>query len=130
MTATGATIRHGGKKAFYAPGPDLVQMPPFEDFRDKESYYATALHELTHWTSHQSRIDRSVDAKRFGDHGCAREELVAELGAAFLAPTSALPRKMRDDHAAYLDHWLQREQVAQWRPDVGYNRGKFHGARY
>jgi len=106
MTATGATIRHGGNKAFYAPGPDLVQMPPFEAFRDKESYYATALHELTHWTNHKSRLDRSFDAKRFGDEGYAREELVAELGAAFLCADLGITPEIRDDHAAYLGHWL------------------------
>jgi antirestriction protein ArdC len=107
MTATGATINHGGNSAFYAPGRDLVQMPPFEAFRDKESYYATALHELTHWTSHKSRLDRSFDAKRFGDHGYAREELVAELGAAFLCADLGITPEIRDDHAAYLAHWLK-----------------------
>ena len=107
MTATGATMQHGGNRAFYAPGRDLVQMPPFEAFRDKESYYATALHELTHWTSHKSRLDRSFDAKRFGDHGYAREELVAELGAAFLCADLGITPEIRDDHAAYLAHWLK-----------------------
>ena len=106
LTATGATIYHGGNSAFYAPGRDLVQMPPFEAFKDKESYYATALHELTHWTSHKSRLDRSFDAKRFGDHGYAREELVAELGAAFLCADLGITPEIRDDHAAYLGHWL------------------------
>ena len=106
LTATGAAIYHGGNQAFYAPGRDIVQMPPFEAFRDKESYYATALHELTHWTSHKSRLDRSFDAKRFGDHGYAREELVAELGAAFLCADLGITPEIRDDHAAYLGHWL------------------------
>jgi antirestriction protein ArdC len=106
MTATGATIYHGGNAAFYAPARDIVQMPPFEAFRDKESYYATALHELTHWTNHKSRLDRSFDAKRFGDHGYAREELVAELGAAFLCADLGITPEIRDDHAAYLGHWL------------------------
>ena len=106
LTATGATIYHGGNQAFYTPGRDLVQMPPFEAFRDKESYYATALHELTHWTSHKTRLDRSFDAKRFGDHGCAREELVAELGTAFLCADLGITPEIRDDHAAYLGHWL------------------------
>ena len=106
LTATGAAIHHGGNRAFYAPGRDLVQMPPFEAFRDKESYYATALHELTHWTSHKSRLDRSFDAKRFGDDGYAREELVAELGAAFLCADLGITPEIRDDHAAYLGHWL------------------------
>jgi len=107
MTATGATLQHGGNRAFYAPGRDLVQMPPFEAFKDKESYYATVLHELTHWTSHKSRLDRSFDAKRFGDHGYAREELVAELGAAFLCADLGITPEIRDDHAAYLGHWLK-----------------------
>lgn len=106
LTATGATINHGGNQAFYAPGRDIVQMPPFEAFRDKESYYATALHELTHWTNHKSRLDRSFDAKRFGDHGYAREELVAELGSAFLCADLGITPEIRDDHAAYLGHWL------------------------
>ena len=106
LTATGATIHHGGNSAFYAPGRDLVQMPPFEAFRDKEIYYATALHALTHWTSHKSRLDRSFDAKRFGDNGYAREELVAELGAAFLCADLGITPEIRDDHAAYLGHWL------------------------
>jgi antirestriction protein ArdC len=107
ITATGATVYHGGNSAYYAPSRDIVQMPPFEAFRDKESYYATALHELTHWTNHKSRLDRSFDAKRFGDHGYAREELVAELGAAFLCADLGITPEIRDDHAAYLGHWLK-----------------------
>ena len=107
LTATGATIYHGGNRAFYAPGRDLVQMPPFEAFRDKESYYATALHELTHWSGAKHRLDRSFDAKRFGDHGYAREELVAELGAAFLCADLGITPEIRDDHAAYLGSWLK-----------------------
>jgi antirestriction protein ArdC len=106
MTATGASISHGGNSAFYAPGPDRIQMPPFEAFRDKESYYATALHELTHWTKAKHRLDRSFEAKRFGDQGYAREELVAELGAAFLCADLGITPEIRDDHAAYLGHWL------------------------
>ena len=107
MIATGASIRHGGNQAFYAPARDVVQMPPFEAFRDKESYYATALHELTHWTSHKSRLDRSFDGKRFGDSGYAREELVAELGAAFLCADLGITPEIREDHAAYLGNWLK-----------------------
>jgi antirestriction protein ArdC len=107
IAKTGADIRHGGNSAFYAPSKDLVQMPPFEAFKDKESYYATLLHELTHWTSHKNRLDRSFNAKRFGDHGYAREELVAELGAAFLSADLGITPEVRDDHAAYLGHWLK-----------------------
>ncbi|BBK29679.1 antirestriction protein ArdC [Stella humosa] len=107
FAATGADIRHGGHRAFYAPGPDLVQMPPFEAFRDAESYYATLAHEVTHWTSHKSRLDRSFGRKRFGDEGYAMEELVAELGAAFLSADLALTPEVRDDHAAYIGSWLK-----------------------
>lgn len=107
MKATGAIIGHGGNRAFYAPGRDIIQLPPFEAFKDKESYYATALHELTHWTSHKTRLDRSFDAKRFGDNGYAREELVAELGAAFLSADLGITPEIREDHAEYIDHWLK-----------------------
>ena len=106
ITNTGATIHHGGNRAFYAPSRDAIQLPPFEAFRDKESYYATALHELTHLTGHKSRLDRDFSAKRFGDQGYAREELVAELGAAFLCADLGITPEIRDDHAAYLGHWL------------------------
>ncbi len=106
ITGTGATIQHGGNSAFYAPSRDVVQLPPFEAFRDKESYYATALHELTHWTKPKHRLDRDFSAKRFGDHGYAREELVAELGAAFLCAELGITPEVREDHAAYLGHWL------------------------
>ena len=106
MTNTAATIHHGGNRAFYAPAQDAIQLPPFEAFKDKESYYATALHELTHWTKHEHRLERDFSAKRFGDQGYAREELVAELGAAFLCADLGITPEIRDDHAAYLGHWL------------------------
>ncbi len=70
FNATGATIRHGGNKALYAPALDFVQMPPRESFRDAESYCATLVHELTHWTSHPSRLAREL-GKRFGDQAYA-----------------------------------------------------------
>ncbi|HEX2752958.1 MAG TPA: zincin-like metallopeptidase domain-containing protein [Alphaproteobacteria bacterium] len=106
IASTGATVRHGGNSAFYTPAKDLVQMPPFETFRNRESYYATVLHELIHWTSHKARLDRNFNAKKFGDNGYAREELVAELGAAFLCADLGITPEVRDDHAAYLAHWL------------------------
>ena len=106
MKATGVTIYHGGNRAFYAPSRDIVQLPPFEAFTDKESYYATALHELTHATKAKHRLDRDFSAKRFGDSGYAREELVAELGAAFLCADLGITPDIREDHAAYLGHWL------------------------
>jgi antirestriction protein ArdC len=105
FAATGATIRHGGNMAYYAPGPDLIQLPPPEAFRDAEGYAATKAHELTHWTAHPARLAR-VLGKRFGDNAYAAEELIAELGAAFLCADLGITPEPRDDHAAYLAHWL------------------------
>src|ERR1700722_1740772 len=106
FAATRADIRHGGNMAFYSATSDHVQMPPFESFRDAESYYATLAHEMTHWTRHGSRLDRDFGRKRFGDEGYAMEELVAELGAAFLSADLGLTPEPREDHAAYIGHWL------------------------
>ena len=89
VAATGAAISHGGSRAFYRPSTDSIQLPPREAFTGSatstpaESYYSTLCHELTHWTSAQTRCNRQL-GKRFGDDAYAMEELVAELGAAFL----------------------------------------------
>lgn len=106
FAALQADIRHGGDSAFYSPGLDYIQMPPFEAFRDAHGYYATLAHEATHWTKHPARLDRDLGRKRFGDDGYAREELVAELGAAFLCADLGLQLEDRPDHAAYIGHWL------------------------
>lgn len=106
--STRADVRHGGNRAFYAPARDFVQMPPFEAFKDAESYYATLTHELTHWTGHASRCAREFEkGHRFGSEGYAFEELVAELGAAFLCADLGITPEVRDDHAAYLASWLK-----------------------
>ncbi len=95
------------RKLIYSMTHDHVQMPPFETFRDAESYYATLAHEATHWTRHPSRLDRDFGRKRFGDEGYAVEELVAELGAAFLCADLGLTPEPRADHAAYIASWLK-----------------------
>ncbi len=102
---TGARFRHGGDKAFYAPSQDFIQLPPADAFKDAESYAATKAHELLHWTGHASRMAREF-GKRFGDTAYAREELVAELGSAFLCAALGITPEPREDHAAYLGHWL------------------------
>ena len=107
FTATGAAIRHGGNQAFYSPSKDVVQMPEFPTFRDGESYYATLAHEMTHWTRHPSRLDRDLGRKRFADAGYAMEELVAEIGAAFLCADLGITPETREDHAAYIASWLK-----------------------
>jgi antirestriction protein ArdC len=106
FAGTGADIRHGGGKAFYAIQPDYIRVPFPEMFRDVESYTATVAHELTHWTRHKSRLDRSFGRKRWGDEGYAAEELVAELGAAFLCAELEITPEPREDHAQYIASWL------------------------
>jgi antirestriction protein ArdC len=80
-------------------------MPPFEAFRDAESFYGTLAHEATHWSGAKSRLDRDLSG-RFGSHAYAAEELIAELGSAFLCADLALTPEPREDHAAYLQTWL------------------------
>ncbi len=107
FAATGANIVHGGSRACYVPSTDNIHMPCIDFFRDAESYYATLAHETTHWTRHESRLNRDFGRKRFGDEGYAMEELVAELGSAFLAADLALTPDVRDDHAAYIASWIK-----------------------
>jgi antirestriction protein ArdC len=107
FAATGAVVRHGGNRAYYSISTDHVQMPPIEAFRDAESYYATRAHETTHWTRHKSRLDRDFGRKRYGDEGYAIEELVAELGSAFLSADLDLTPEVRDDHVAYIASWIK-----------------------
>lgn len=82
-------------------------MPPFETFESAESHAATLAHELTHWTKHRTRLDRDMGRVKWGDEGYAREELVAELGAAFLCADLGVTPDVRDDHAAYIATWLK-----------------------
>jgi antirestriction protein ArdC len=100
---TGAVIHHGGNRAFYRPTDDIIQLPPPAWFPDTSDYYAVALHELTHWTGHQRRLDR-VLGRRHGIEAYAYEELVAEMGAAFLCAHCGLPARL--EHASYIDSWL------------------------
>ena len=94
---TGAVIQHGGNQAFYTIDKDYVKMPPFEFFKDAESYYSTLSHECTHWTRHPTRLDRSLGRKKWGDEGYAMEELVAELGSAFLCADLGLTPEVREE---------------------------------
>ncbi|HEY5337761.1 MAG TPA: zincin-like metallopeptidase domain-containing protein [Rhizomicrobium sp.] len=107
FAATGAEVRHGGNRAYYAAGGDYVQLPPFETFRDATAYYATLGHECIHWTKHEKRLNREFGRKRWGDEGYAAEELVAELGSAFLCADLGLTPEPRPDHAAYIESWLK-----------------------
>ena len=112
VQATGAVIREGGTRAFYRPAEDMIAMPDRARFRGTatstatEGWYGVLLHELTHWTGAEARLDRTF-GERFGDDAYAMEELVAELGAAFLCADLAITPEPRADHAAYIDHWLR-----------------------
>lgn len=111
LTATGANVQHRGNRACYVPSLDRIEMPAYGQFQDTpvstaaEGYYATLLHELVHWTSSAHRCDRDL-GKRFADHAYAREELVAEIGAAFLCADLKITLEPRSDHAAYIATWL------------------------
>lgn len=107
FAATKADVRTGGGRAYYTITDDYVRMPPIECFRDVESHAATLAHELTHWTRHPSRLDRDLGRKRFGDAGYAMEELVAELGSAFLCADLSITPEVREDHASYIQSWLE-----------------------
>lgn len=103
IAASGVDFRIGGDKAFYVPSADFVQVPPQPAFYEQVNYYRTCLHELTHATGHAKRLARDL-ANAFGSPGYAREELVAELGSAFLCAALGIVPTVR--HADYLGSWL------------------------
>ena len=104
---TGAIIRNGGDRAFYTQGSDHIQMPFIDAFTDAESYYATLAHETTHWTKHETLMNRDFGRIVWGDEGYAKEELVAEIGSAFLCADLGITSEVREDHAAYIESWLK-----------------------
>jgi antirestriction protein ArdC len=104
IAASGVDLRIGGDKAFYAPGPDFVQVPPQPAFFEQVNYYRTCLHELTHATGHARRLDRDL-INSFGSKDYAREELVAEMGSAFLCAALGIEPTVR--HADYIGVWLE-----------------------
>jgi len=109
---TKATILHGGSAAYYHRKRDDITMPDEQRFFDTqtatrtESYYSTLLHELTHWSGAEHRLNREK-GRCFGDDKYAFEELIAELGAAFLCAKLTIEKEPRTDHAAYIANWLE-----------------------
>lgn len=101
-----ATIRHGFDQAMYLPDLDEIRLPWPRQFTGPEAQCATALHELVHWTGHPARLNRRF-GRRFGDAAYAFEELVAELGSAFVMGHCGLVDATLEGHAAYIDAWLQ-----------------------
>ena len=110
---TAATVTHSdAAKAYYQPSGDLIHMPNRSLFSATptssatEAYYSTYLHELTHWSGSESRLNR-IKGSRFGDQAYAMEELIAELGAAFQCQHLGVTSSPREDHAHYLNSWIK-----------------------
>ncbi len=103
VRSSGATIRHGGDRAFYRPASDSITMPPRKAFATREGYYGTLFHELAHWTGAPHRLDRPL-LNMFGSERYALEELVAEMASAFVSATFGIEHVSQS--AAYVDHWL------------------------
>lgn len=103
IAASGVDFRVGGDKAFYVPSQDFVQVPPQPAFFEQINYYRTCLHELTHATGHAKRLGRDL-TNSFGSSGYAREELIAEIGSAFLCAALGIVPTVR--HADYIASWL------------------------
>ncbi|MCE2841242.1 MAG: ssDNA-binding domain-containing protein [Novosphingobium sp.] len=98
-------LEHGGGSAFYRPSSDTIHMPDFGAFHTPEHYYAVLFHEATHWTGAKHRLDRLGN---YAGEGRAVEELIAELGAAFLCAEFGIEQTTRDDHVSYIASWLSQ----------------------
>lgn len=105
-------IEHNEPRAFYRPIDDLVNMPKANLFQSDEEYYSTLFHELTHSTGHQSRLNRDEISKisLFGSHDYSKEELVAEMGSAFLCGHCGIEPAVIQNQAAYIQSWLKKLQ--------------------
>src|SRR3954468_17338664 len=108
LRATGADIREGHGEAYYVPGRDFIAMPAFAGCKGADHFYNVAFHELTHWTAHRSRLDRDLK-NRFGSRHYAAEELIAELGAAFLSAEFGFDGDIRN--AGYIANWIELLQA-------------------
>jgi antirestriction protein ArdC len=115
-------------------------MPKPETFISREHYYSTLFHEMTHSTGHPSRLNRPTlsDAARFGDANYSKEELVAEMGAAYLCGFAGIENKTIDESASYLASWLRVlrsdhrlliSAASQAQKAVDYVRGMQHGSQ-
>jgi antirestriction protein ArdC len=104
LRSTWADIREGQGEAYYVPSQDFISMPAFAAFKGADHFYCSAFHELTHWAGHKSRLDRDLK-NRFGSRDYAAEELVAELGAAFLGAEFGFDGDVR--HAGYVATWIE-----------------------
>lgn len=108
LQASGADIRHGGDRAYYRPSTDNIQLPDKAQFPSADNYYATALHELGHWTGHGSRLDRDL-SHPFGSEGYAKEELRAEIASMILGDELGIGHDP-GQHASYVQSWIKALQ--------------------
>ncbi|HDD53391.1 MAG TPA: hypothetical protein ENF32_04920 [Thermosulfidibacter takaii] len=99
------TVKYGGDRAYYDPVRDWIVLPPREAFRSSDVFYSVALHETTHWTGHETRLARQF-GQRFGDLAYAFEELVAEMGSAFLCAQVGVGLDGLQ-HPEYVASWLR-----------------------
>src|ERR1700733_5062113 len=90
LANSGAVVRYGGERAFFSPGTDHIQMPPQSAFATAEGFCGTLIHELSHWSGAESRLNRDL-RNRFGSHDYAREELRAEIGQMMVCGELGLP---------------------------------------
>ena len=106
----GPAVEHAGTQAYYRPLTDDVRLPEPTRFASSEEYYATLFHELVHSTGHSKRLDRKLDTdpKPFGSPDYGREELVAEMGAAFLCGHSGIKPAVIENQTAYINGWLRQ----------------------
>ncbi|HGK4598916.1 TPA: ArdC family protein [Yersinia enterocolitica] len=101
---SGATIIEKGQNAFFQPSTDEIWLPERYLFSDAASFCATGLHELIHWSGASSRLNREMKGK-FGSEGYAFEELIAELGSAFLTADLGIAGEVQ--HESYIASWLK-----------------------
>lgn len=103
-------IKYGGNRAYYSPSNDYIQLPHQHTFQSPEEFYSTAFHELAHATGHISRVGRKsiLEPSYFGSHEYSKEELVAEMGAAFLCGHNGIDNRTIQNSAAYIQGWLRK----------------------
>ncbi len=108
LKESGAKIKYGGNEAFYNRTDDFIQLPEKSQFKTQADYYATALHEISHWTGHSSRLNRPASSDMKSET-YAKEELVAEISSMFVSAETGIPQTQEhfENHASYVDYWVK-----------------------
>lgn len=101
-------IKFGGDRAFFRPSDDFIQLPQKNEFYSEAEYYSTAFHELTHWTGHETRLDREgMKNIHFGSESYSKEELIAEMGASLFNDECGMFNEVKENSTAYIQSWLK-----------------------